>query len=234
MNTDPPTQAKVNAPASGAPIGSAALAGHRNRSFTAEPVEIEEEEEVEQEQLISKPLNSLERVGTANERSLAFQQFRVSTDPWLGRLRAQGVDVQPEIWSVEQPYSREDAYPEKRVYVAGKIDRLVAGDLSKIYLRVMREFGVKHMVPFDFIQETDHRFVSPDELTLIAEKLQAYALGDSSIIGLTSAEESLLFHRYIHFSANWNAVNNWKSSDLDVVFINRPADDYRRISHANE
>jgi len=184
--------------------------------------------------LISKPLSSIERADLSNERSTAFFQFRSITDPRLDRLIEHGIEVRPEIWSVDQRVSRDDLYPEKRVYVAAQVDREVNGDLSKIYLRVMRELGVRHGVPFDSIEETDQRFALPDELILVAEKLKAHALGKSSTTGLTTAEESLLFRRYIHFSSNWNAVNDWKGSDLDVVFINRPADDYHRVLHANE
>jgi len=183
--------------------------------------------------LISKPLNSLERLDTPNDRSQAFLQSRHTTDAWINRLIEQGIELKTETWSVDQPYNRSDLYQEKRVYAVAKIDREVDGDLSKVYLRVMRELGLRNRVPFSEIPDAS-KLTLPPELTPIAEKILAYALGESNNLNLTKAKESLLFRRYIHFSANWNAVKNFKNSDLEVVFINRPSDHYERVLHANK
>jgi type VI secretion system secreted protein VgrG len=51
---------------------------------------------------------------------------------------------------------------------------------------------------------------------------------------LTAEEYSLLRRSYIHLSANWNAAKGWNNSDLDVVFINRPAANNQRAEHPNE
>jgi len=74
----------------------------------------------------------------------------------------------------------------------------------------------------------------PFFLKPIAAKLQAFALGDSPNAGLTPAEEARLRHRYIHQSAHWNAAKGKNSSDLEVVFINRPTDNNKRVVHPNE
>lgn len=184
--------------------------------------------------LLSKPLTSIERVNTPLDHAMAVARFRRSGDPWLDRLKARGIDWRAQVWSVEQRTSRDDPYPEKRVYVAALLEREVEGDLSKVYLRIMRELAASHQAPFDVIEESDQRFALPPELIQVAEKLRAYAIGESSTLGLTQAEESLLYRRYIHLSANWNALKNWRNSDLDVVFINRPGDNHQRSVHANE
>jgi type VI secretion system secreted protein VgrG len=71
-------------------------------------------------------------------------------------------------------------------------------------------------------------------VTALAAKLLAYALGDSPSSGLTQAEDALLRHRYIHQSAHWNAAKGKNNSDLEVVFINRPTDNNKRVVHPNE
>ncbi|MDO7925990.1 DUF2235 domain-containing protein [Pseudomonas sp. KFB-139] len=183
--------------------------------------------------LLSKPVSSLERLDTPDENSSAYRQTLRTTDPLLNRLIEQGIKFKPAIWSVRQPHSRDALYPEKRVYVAARIDREVDGDLSKVYLRVMRELGLRHQVPFQKLAETSS-VALPAELLPVLKKIQAFVLGNGSALNLTRSEEAMLLHRYIHFSANWNAMKNWNSSDLDVVFINRPTDDYKRVVHANE
>jgi len=53
-------------------------------------------------------------------------------------------------------------------------------------------------------------------------------------LDLVQVLRPLLLHRYIHFSANWNALMNFRNSDLDLIFINRPAKNYQRVMHANQ
>lgn len=184
--------------------------------------------------LLSKPVSSIERLNTPLDQAMAVARFRRSSDPWLDRLKARGIDWRAQVWSVAQRTSRDDLYPEKRVYVAALVEREVEGDLSKVYLRVMHTMATTHHVPFRAIDENEPGLALPDELKPILEKLRAYALGESSGSALTEAEESLLYRRYIHLSANWNALKNWRNSDLDIVFINRPGDNYQRSVHANE
>lgn len=67
----------------------------------------------------------------------------------------------------------------------------------------------------------------------IAKKMMAYALGETRHIGLSLDEQVLLFRRYIHLSANWNALTWAGNSDLDILFINRPANGHQRVVHPN-
>ncbi len=185
--------------------------------------------------LVSKPTSSLEMKTTPNERSMAFSSAHSTIGPWVRRLIEQGVELDMQTWSVDEQRTRENLVPDKKhVYAVAKVDREVDGDLSKIYLRVMRELAVRHDVPFDVINEQDQRLALPEELLSISAKALAYTSGESAMLHLNSAEESLLLRRYIHLSASWNAVNNWHNSDMRVFFVNRPADDHKRISHANE
>jgi type VI secretion system secreted protein VgrG len=109
----------------------------------------------------------------------------------------------------------------------------VYNDLALVYLRIMRELGARHDVPLKVIDEEDQTYALPVELKPIAEKLMAYALGETRRAGLNVFEEELLCHRYIHLSANWNAAKGWNNSGLSIVFIDRPAENYVRVVHPN-
>jgi type VI secretion system secreted protein VgrG len=128
---------------------------------------------------------------------------------------------------------RTNPDPQKQVYAAARIERPVHGELSLVYLRIMRELALRNGVPLKVIPETSALNL-PEELVLIHKKLQAYALGESSVEGLTIEERALLRSRYIHLSAHWNAAKNLNSSDMSIVFINRPAKKNQRVVHLNE
>ncbi|HEY0290248.1 MAG TPA: PAAR domain-containing protein [Pseudomonas sp.] len=184
--------------------------------------------------LVAKPTSSLEMKTTPNERSVAYSQARSAIGPLVSRLIEQGVELDMHTWSVDVPRTRDNLIPDrKHVYVVTRLDREVDGDLSKIYLRVMREIAVQHRVPLRAIDERDPRLRLPDELKPVHQKLQAYALGQSTDLGLTNEEELLLLRRYIHLSASWNAVKERHNSDVRILFVNRPADGHQRISHGN-
>ena len=157
----------------------------------------------------------------------------------LGRLQDQlnlyGLMLEVKTWSVETTSNvKGDRSKGKNVYAAVRSERTVRNELALIYLRIMRELGARHDVPFKVIDEEDQQFALPVELKPIAEKLMAYALGETRRAGLNVFEQELLFHRYIHLSANWNAANGWNNSGLDIMFINRPAENYVRVVHPNE
>jgi type VI secretion system secreted protein VgrG len=109
----------------------------------------------------------------------------------------------------------------------------VRNDLALVYLRIMRELGVQHGVPFEPIDERDTRLALPAELEPIAQKLMAYAQGKTSTYGLNEAEEHLLYKRYVHLSSHWNPVTH-RNAERDILFINRPGDNDLRTEHPNE
>lgn len=183
--------------------------------------------------LVAKPASSRERKTTPNEQSLAFSQSIQSVGPLVRRLVDQGLEVDIHCRSEDEERTQENQIPlHKQVYVITTLDREVDGDLSKIYLRVMRELGLQHSVPFKHIPQTASLSL-PSELEAIAEKLEAYALGHAVTLGLSTEEEALLLRRYIHLSASWNAVKDRNRTSIGPMFINRPTDDHQRIVHDN-
>lgn len=157
----------------------------------------------------------------------------------LGRLQDQlnlyGLTLKVKTWAVEMTSNAKgDRSKSKNVYAAIHSERTVRNDLALVYLRIMRELGARHDVPFMVIDDADQKYALPEELKPIAEKLMAYALGDTRRASLSLDEEELLFRRYIHLSANWNAAKGWNESDLNIVFIDRPAENYVRVVHPHE
>ncbi len=183
--------------------------------------------------LVAKPASSRERKTTPNEQSLAFSQSIQSVGPLVRRLVDQGLEVDIHCRSENEERTQENQIPlHKQVYVLTTLDREVEGDLSKIYMRVMRELGLQYSVPFKQIPQTAS-LALPSELQEIAEKLKAYALGHAVTLGLSTEEEALLLRRYIHLSASWNAVKDRNRTSIGPMFINRPTDDHQRIVHGN-
>jgi type VI secretion system secreted protein VgrG len=184
--------------------------------------------------LLSKPDTSFEFDPLPNERSDAYsrarQRFGHESSHWLSYVPPDGLSI--ATWSVVTQRRVRDTLAEKRVYAAIASQRQVRGELALVYLRIMREWGLRTGVPFKKLPDTP-AFALPEELQPIAIKLQAFALGER-YISLTAEEHALLRRRYIHLSANWNAAKGWNNSDLDVVFINRPAEGNQRVEHPNE
>ena len=104
------------------------------------------------------------------------------------------------------------------------LERPVHGELSLIALRVMRELGVRHGVPFDVITETDKRFKLPDELLPIAKRILQRVMTDR-LVRLEPEEEALLRARYIHLSAHW--------TPRGPLLLSKPAPLNRRNVHLN-
>ncbi|MCY1403421.1 hypothetical protein D9M71_186010 [compost metagenome] len=184
--------------------------------------------------LLSKPDSSVEVDRVANERSAAFfrtrQRFDQEARRWLAYVPPEGLDI--VTWSVQTQHRARDTQAEKRVYAAISGEREVRGELSLVYLRIMRELAVREGVAFSAVPSTQ-AFALPSELQPIAAKLQAFALREA-FTPLTGEEIALLRRRYIHLSANWNAAKGWNNSALGVVFVNRPAEGMQRKEHPNE
>jgi len=107
----------------------------------------------------------------------------------------------------------------------------VAGHLSRVYLSVMRELAVRAGVPFAPLGgQAEHRL--PAELQVISAKLHGFALGETGQLALSEQEQRLLRDKYVHASANWNALKGLRNSVLDVLFVNRPGV-AGRVVHGN-
>jgi type VI secretion system secreted protein VgrG len=192
--------------------------------------------------LLGEPVTSQISQSMASTRSAAYLVAEKAIYAWYEKgvidVDGPGNELSVALWERPLTHSRErggtHSDPQKKVFAAASIERPVHGELSLVYLRIMRELAVRHDVPFDIIDANDTKLALPDELEPIHKKLQAYALGESSVERLTVEERALLRSRYIHLSANWNTAKGLNSSDLDIVFINRPADNNRRVVHPNE
>lgn len=185
--------------------------------------------------LLSKPRSTEVNLDTPTSTTSSYKMATLDLGRAQRQLSRYDLPLTIRTWEVEfSSQAKGDRFRGKRVYAAVSSQREVRSDLALIYLRIMRALAVLNGVPFREIQEKDPRFALPAELLPIADKLMAYALGQSRRIGLTTAEEALLYHRYIHLSANWNAAKGLNNTDLDIVFINRPNDEPQRTVHPNE
>ncbi|MEJ5057280.1 MULTISPECIES: type VI secretion system tip protein TssI/VgrG [unclassified Pseudomonas] len=191
--------------------------------------------------LLGKPITSEIRSSTEPTVSDAFRKAEKEVLEWYNKgvtgFNVTGTEVGVTLWERPVPHtghwSKSTSEPQKTVFAAAAIERIVHGELSLVYLRIMRELAVRHDVPFKLIPDVPALRL-PDDLVPIHRKLQAYALGESLVMGLTSEETILLRTRYIHLSANWNAAKGLNSSDVSIVFINRPAEKSQRVVHPNE
>ncbi|WP_448725609.1 type VI secretion system tip protein TssI/VgrG [Pseudomonas farris] len=192
--------------------------------------------------LLGKPLTSNISQSMVPTRSAAYLAAEKEMYAWYEKgvieFDGPGNELRVALWERPLTQSRErggsNTVPQKKVFAAASIERPVHGELSLVYLRIMRELAVRHDVPFDIIDANDPKLALPSELEPIHKKLLAYALGESTVEGLTLEERALLRSRYIHLSANWNAAKGLNSSDMNVVFINRPAKNNQRMVFPNE
>ncbi|MQT40484.1 MULTISPECIES: phospholipase effector Tle1 domain-containing protein [unclassified Pseudomonas] len=183
--------------------------------------------------LLSRPQSSQVPVDMPETSTVAYDRARQLMGVMLPDLEPYLQRWSIDTWAVVLPYNkRRDMFAEKRVYASLRSERQVHGQLSLIYLRAMRELGIRNGVPFDVVPDTS-AFALPADLHTIAVKLQAYAVGDS-FPGLTHEEVALLQRKYIHLSGNWNAASGKNNSDIEVLFINRPAAGGKRAVHPNE
>ncbi|WP_256254617.1 T6SS phospholipase effector Tle1-like catalytic domain-containing protein, partial [Pseudomonas agarici] len=181
--------------------------------------------------LLSKPDSSFSPPQEPNEHSEAYrrtqQRLERSQDHWQHYIPHEGLSI--VTWDTGTEHQRRDTPAQKRVYAAIAGERQVRGELSLVYLRIMRALGVRAGVAFDPVPDTP-ALALPTELQPIAAKLQAYALHEPFTL-LNAEDLALLRRHYIHLSAHWNAAKGWNNSDLEGVFINRPAEGYQRAKY---
>lgn len=191
--------------------------------------------------LLGNPITSTISQSKEATRSSAYIAAEKEAFAWYAKGviedDSSGNELRVALWERALTQSpgkgKPDQEPQKRVYAAASIERPVHGELSLVYLRIMRELAVRAGVPFKVIPDMPALNL-PEELIPIHKKLQAYALGKSSVEGLTIKERALLRSRYIHLSAHWNAAKGLNSSDMNIAFINRPAKKNQRVVHPHE
>lgn len=184
--------------------------------------------------LLSKPESSFSPRQQANERSEAYRRtqeaFERTQAHWHTFFSPEQLSI--GTWDMPVPGQAREYQPQKRVFAALTGKRQVRGELSLVYLRIMRALAVRAGVAFDPIPATP-AFALPAELRSIARGLQAYAM-KQPFTPLSVADQTLLQRHYIHLSAHWNASVGNAQSALEVIFLNRPADGLRRKKYENE
>ncbi|MEX3774648.1 type VI secretion system tip protein TssI/VgrG [Pseudomonas sp. MYb118] len=186
--------------------------------------------------LLSKPFRSRDiDLFTPSINTLAYRMAQYELAQLQKKLNLDALELGVSTWSKEYWGNTKNGESRcKDVYAVVSSNRIVRNDLALIYLRIMRELGVREGVPFRVIKESDPKFVLPEELQIVAQKLMAYAVGESRHLNLSVIEERLLINRYIHLSANWNATIGRSTSDMNITFADRPADKHERAVYPNE
>ncbi|MBA3981781.1 MAG: hypothetical protein C0462_14405, partial [Alcanivorax sp.] len=116
---------------------------------------------------------------------------------------------------------------QRRVHTVATLNRVVRGELSLVYLHIMRELAAEQGVPLEPITPEDQALALPADLEAIYPKLLAQTQDGQD--RLTDTEKQALYQRYVHVSAHWNRLT--PALPLAVM---KPADNYERIVHLHE
>lgn len=189
-------------------------------------------DEMQERLLLTRPRASREPGGTDSHQAWSYRQAelelrRLQGAPWYVSTSTRlGIDT----WRLELPRVRGDL-PEVEVFAAIRLERKVRGELSLVYLRMMHRLATAQDVPFTTLDDEDPEWRLPAELAPIASKLQAGA--SPAPEPLNQAENRLLFSRYVHRSAHWNARMGSGLGNVDTIFVDAPTVDGRRNVYPN-
>jgi type VI secretion system secreted protein VgrG len=150
--------------------------------------------------------NVLRESGVARDGYIAVKAWPAATNP-----RGKAASAMEHYW------------------ITVLLERPVHGELSLIALRVMRELGIRHGVPFKGLEERPELAI-PDELMPIAERILQQVM-TGRLVQLEPAHQALLRARYIHLSAHWTPEGPFllsKPAPLNRrnVHLNRPHEGY--------
>lgn len=149
-------------------------------------------------------------------------------------------EISAETWYDDRLSPDRYGQMQKRSYAALTMrGRTVRNDWSRVVLRVMLEAAQEAGVVFDPIQSKNRELSIPDELTPLWNK--ALTMGKAVRNGqmpqaFSQDELDVIAERYIHCSANWNAIvvntdglihGGAFPSEL-AGFINRPDEQWNR------
>ncbi|WP_313280349.1 PAAR domain-containing protein [Stutzerimonas balearica] len=181
--------------------------------------------------LLSRPLSSTVPANTPPEQTHASRETWRQYHQWKALGLPDEALKEPKVWPSRKPVFYERGFkrpPEDVVYGLLPIKRQVRGELSLVYLRVMRELAAQNNVPLRPIQDRDPALALPTELQDIADKLMAYAQGGR--YGLEEEDERLLWSRYIHLSAHWTPSSGLLISkpapNVRLTYNNKPQQGY--------
>jgi len=149
-------------------------------------------------------------------------------------------EISVETWFDDRMPPDRYGEPQKRSYAGMTLrNRVVKNDWSKVALRVMYAAAQEAGVDFDPIRETNQTLHLPDELIALSNK--AVAMGKAVRSGkssgtFTQEEIDMIARRYIHCSANWNAIiadikgyTQGGASAAEIVgFLDRPDENWQR------
>lgn len=182
---------------------------------------------VQEKLILSRPASSTVPAGTPTERTHAWRETERQYEKW----KAFGLpedQLKKDVRRIRKLHPRGVNHPQED-WVLGlvTIDRPIRGELSLVYLRVMRELAAEHGVPVKAVPDTPSLAI-PFELQDIAKKMMAYANG--SRYDLNEHEEHLLRSRYIHLSAHWKPTSGLLISkpapNVRLVYNNKPQQGY--------
>ncbi|MBT8769571.1 DUF2345 domain-containing protein, partial [Metapseudomonas boanensis] len=153
-----------------------------------------------------------------------WQQTRARVNALFASGLAGDGDIDISTWPIAMPARGDRDNPERHFLVAAVLDRPVRGELALIGLRVMRELGVRHGVPFKGLDERPD-LALPDELQAIASTTLELALAGLGV-QLSPEQERLLRGHYIHQSAHWTPSSG--------ILVNKPAENATRNVYPNQ
>ena len=175
---------------------------------------------MEERLILTRPDSSYIAPSQSPAAAPSFLRTKTLLAPTSTQQPDYGFDMHVRTWTKGQySSSRGDRVEAVRVDAAIEGRRMVLNDLSHVYLQAMHRLAVTEGVPFEPL--TPHEY--PQELRPIIDKLLAYVCGHSPAHNLATHELAMLYRRYIHRSHHWTTATLGQTSDLDALFVHRPA-----------
>lgn len=182
------------------------------------------------------PDNTLEQA-TQVYRNASVQSESLFGFPSLAPLLPSGV-IKLECNSDDRMSPDRYNNFNKKVGAAVTFERTVSNDWSKVVLRVMYEIAKEAGLSFEPIRQNNVELKFNNELMPLCEKAisQAKAIFTGSQPIPYTSDEINIIGKYIHCSANWNAVDDDSARKVTsgarasaiLSFVNRPDTNWRR------
>jgi type VI secretion system secreted protein VgrG len=143
---------------------------------------------------------------------------------WRATGMARDGSIEIKTWPAAKVHRGKSESAGVDYWITAVLDRPIHGELSLIPLRVMRELGVRHGVPFKNLDERP-QWALPEELQPIAETILKQVMAGTEV-KLAPEQEALLRARYIHQSAHWTPSK--------TLMINKPVSLNRRYVYPDQ
>lgn len=193
---------------------------------------------------LTRPITETVPYSQPGEKTQAYRQAvaqlqTLDKSPCLAPLLRTN-EISAETWHDDRLPPDRYGQVQKRSFAALTLrERTVRNDWSRVALRVMLEAAQEAGVVFDSILSKDKELTIPDELASLRDK--ALVMGRAVRNGQTPPtfsqdELDLIAEKYIHCSANWNAIvvnmdgfiHGGASPSELIGFINRPDKQWKR------